>query len=382
MGPLTDGIPKPMLPVADRPLVAHTMAAAVEAGASHIVLVVGYESRRIREQFGSEFAGVPVTYAEQPSLDGTADAVAVAAEHLEAEPFAVLNGDDLYDEASLSELFDATAAVGGFRVPNPRDYGVLHLDEEGFVRTVREKPTDSSTDLINAGAYVFPADTLDSLDVESSPRGERELTDVLQRVSDDYRVAVVELDRWMDVGRPWELLEANEWKLSELSRDVRGEVHESADLRGAVVVEAGATIDAGVVVEGPVLVRSGASIGPNAYVRDSTLVGENARVGHSAEVKNSILMEHAFVSHLSYVGDSILGEDVNFGAGTNVANLRHDGEPVELTVKGERTSTGRRKFGVVVGHGAKTAINTSLNAGITLSAEARTCPGEAVLKDR
>ncbi|MFB6354700.1 MAG: glucose-1-phosphate thymidylyltransferase, partial [Halobacteriales archaeon] len=86
--------------------------------------------------------------------------------------------------------------------------------------------------------------------------------------------------------------------------------------------------------------------------------------------------------HLSYVGDSVLGREVNFGAGTQVANLRHDGEPVELTVKGERVSTGRRKFGVVLGDGAKTGIDTSLNAGVTLAAGATTGPGETVTRDR
>jgi hypothetical protein len=73
---------------------------------------------------------------------------------------------------------------------------------------------------------------------------------------------------------------------------------------------------------------------------------------------------------------------VNLGAGTQVANLRHDDEAVKLTVKGERVSTGRRKFGVVAGDGAKTAINTSLDAGVTLSPGATTKPGESVTRDR
>ena len=93
-------------------------------------------------------------------------------------------------------------------------------------------------------------------------------------------------------------------------------------------------------------------------------------------------MQETNVPHLSYVGDSVLGERVNLGAGTQVANIRHDGEPVETTVKSERVSTGRRKFGVVAGPDAKTAINTSLNAGVVLSAGATTTPGESVLRDR
>jgi len=106
------------------------------------------------------------------------------------------------------------------------------------------------------------------------------------------------------------------------------------------------------------------------------------KVGHAVEIKNSVLMADATVGHLSYVGDSILGERVNFGAGTNVANLRHDDEPVRLTVKGDRVSTGRRKFGVVVGDEAKTAINTSLNAGVVLGQGVTTTPGEVVTRDR
>jgi len=250
------------------------------------------------------------------------------------------------------------------------------------VTGVVEKPSAPPSNLINAGAYVFPAEAREWLDVPESERGERELTDTLERTCIERDVRPVELDRWLDVGRPWDLLEANEWKLGTYDRRIDGEVHEDADLRGRVVVEEGATVEAGVVIEGPAMVRSGASVGPNAYVRGATLVGPDASVGHSVEVKNSVLMAGAAANHLSYVGDSVLGRDVNLGAGTQIANLRHDDAAVELTVKGERVSTGRRKFGVVMGDGVKTGINASLNAGVTFSTEAAVEPGETVLRDR
>jgi bifunctional UDP-N-acetylglucosamine pyrophosphorylase/glucosamine-1-phosphate N-acetyltransferase len=168
----------------------------------------------------------------------------------------------------------------------------------------------------------------------------------------------------------------------DLEGRVDGEVHPDAELRGDVVVEEGALVAAGVVVEGPALVRSGAELGPNAYVRGATLLGEDTHVGNGVEIKNSVVMRGTNAPHLSYVGDSVLGTDVNFGAGTNVTNLRHDGEAVSMTVKGERVSTGRRKFGVVAGPGAKTGINTSINPGVVLSAGATTMPGESVTRDR
>ncbi|UPV99729.1 sugar phosphate nucleotidyltransferase [Halorussus gelatinilyticus] len=378
--PLSASLPKPMLPVAHRPLVAHAADAAVDAGADELVVVVGYEAETVREYFGEEYRGVPVRYAVQDEQAGTADAVRAAREHLDGA-FAVLNGDNLYDPAAVAELFASGPSIAAVRVERPSNYGVLSA-EAGVVTDVEEKPADPPTNLANAGAYVFPAEAREWLDVSASERGEREITDVVARTIEEYDVGFAAMDRWLDVGRPWELLAANEWKLGELERDVRGSVHEDADLRGDVVVEEGASIDAGVVIEGPALVRSGASVGPNAYVRGATLVGEDAHVGHGVEVKNSVLMAGATVGHLSYVGDSVLGRNVNFGAGTNVANLRHDGEAVRHTVKGERVSTGRRKFGVVVGDGAKTAIDTSLNAGVTLSEGATTKPGEVVTRDK
>ncbi len=380
MRPLTETVPKPMLPVADRPLATHTADAAVDAGATELILVVGYEADAVREYFGESYRDVPISYAVQEEQLGTAHAVGAAGDHLDG-PFVVLNGDNLYDPEGVESLFESAPAVAGYRVAYPTNYGVLSTDGER-VTAVVEKPDDPPSDLANAGAYAFPAEAVEWLDVERSERGEFEITDVLARAVEAFDVTAVELDRWMDVGRPWELLEANEWKLSELDHRIEGEVHESAEIRGPVVVEDGAVVEAGVVVEGPALVREGADIGPNSYVRGATLLGEDAHVGHAVEVKNSVLMSGATVPHLSYVGDSLLGPDVNLGAGTQVANLRHDGEPVRTTVKGERVSTNRRKYGVVVGPNAKTGVNTSLDPGVVLSAGATTLPGERVDRDR
>ena len=380
MRPLTDRRPKPMLPVADRPLMAHTADAAVEAGATELLLVVGYEADAVRGYFGDEYRNTPVRYAVQAEQRGTAHAVRAAREHIEGA-FAVLNGDDIYDPDSVTRLFEGGPAVGTYEVENPRPYGVFDI-ADGVVEGIVEKPADPPSNRVNVGAYVLPAEARGWLDVEESERGEEEITDVLARVVDERSVRAVGVDRWMGVGRPWELLEANEWQLGDLDRGVRGEVAPTADLRGDVVVEEGATVEPGVVVEGPVLVRAGAHVGPNAYVRGHTLLGEGVRVGNAVEVKNSVLMTGAAVPHLSYVGDSVIGREVNLGAGTTVANLRHDDEAVRVTVKGDRVSTGRRKFGVVVGDGAKTGVETTLNAGVTLSTEARVEPNATVTRDR
>ncbi len=376
MRPLTDAVAKPMLPVGDRPLCAHTADAAVRAGADELVFVVGYRGEDVREHFGDEYRGVPVRYAEQAERLGTAHAAAQARPYLDSD-FVVLNGDDLYDAAALDALFDVCPAVGAYEVDDPRPYGVFSI-EEGHVTDVIEKPSEPPSNRVNVGAYHFPAEAADWLtETELSDRGEHEITDVLGRVVDAFDVAAVDVERWLGVGRPWELLEANEWKLGELERRIDGDVRGDAELRGDVVVEEGATVEPGVVIEGPALVREGAEVGPNAYVRGATLLGPDTHVGHGVEVKNTLVMAGSNVPHVSYVGDSILGPDANLGAGTQVANLRHDDGDVSTVVKGEPTSTGRRKFGVVVGPGAKTGINTSLYPGSVLPTDGWTRPGEA-----
>ena len=384
MRPLTDATPKPMLPAAGRPLLEHTLDRAADAGASRFVVVVGYEAGQVRDHFGDSHRGLDIEYAEQTAQRGTADAVRAAAPELDDAPFAVLNGDALYDPESLATLYESGPAVGSYRVDNPSNYGVLQLDSDDDTRVtgVVEKPANPDSNLINTGSYVFPAAATEYLDVSTSERGELELTDVLEIVCAETTVTAVPFNRWLDVGRPWELLAATEWLSESLATRINGAVSDDATIEGDVVVEEGATIKSGVTIEGPAYIGEGATVGPNAYIRGATAVGAGAKVGHAVEIKNSVLMSDATVGHLSYVGDSILGRGVNFGAGTTVANLRHDDEPVAITVKGDRVSTGRRKFGVVVGDEAKTGINTSLNAGVVLGHDVTTTPGEVLTRDR
>ena len=389
MRPLTDTRPKPMVPVAGRPILDHVL----DAAAPHVdgfVVVVGYEGEQVREHVGAEYAGLPVEYVTQEEQLGTAHAIQQAEPHVD-EAFLALNGDVVFDRDLVAGLADAAAGEGGadaamalMTVENPSSFGIVDT-ADGEVTSVVEKPENPPSNLANLGLYAFPAEVFDYIaDLELSERGEYEITDALTALIDTgHEVAAVEHDGlWLDVGRPWDLLDANEHLLAEVDGRIDGEVEDGATLQDAVVVEEGARVRAGAYVEGPVVIQSGADVGPNAYVRGATVIGPDARVGNAVEVKNSILMADASVGHLSYVGDSVLGRDVNLGAGTKVANLRHDDETVRMMVKGELTDTGRRKLGVVLGDRAKTGINASLNAGLKLGTGATTKPGEAVMKDR
>lgn len=383
MAPLTDRRPKPLLPVGDRSLVERVLDACLEV-VDEFVLVTGFQGSDLEQTLGEQYQGVPITYVEQREQLGTAHAIGQARDVVD-DRFLVLNGDVLIDPALPTALAERDGTgMAATPVENPSAYGVLTI-EDGAVVDLVEKPAAPPTNLANVGCYAFEPDVFSYIDrTEKSDRGEYEITETIDRLLADGRtVSVVEYDGlWLDVGRPWELLEATEHVLSKLERRVDGSVEEGAQIRGPVVVEEGARIRSGAYLEGPVLVRSGADVGPNAYIRGSTVIGPDVSVGNAVEIKNSILMEGAAANHLSYVGDSVIGRNANLGAGTTVANLRHDDSSVRMTVKEEQTDTGRRKLGVVLGDDVKTGINTSLNAGVKLDTAARTAPGETVLRDR
>lgn len=184
------------------------------------------------------------------------------------------------------------------------------------------------------------------------------------------------------IRHPWDFLRANEQFVSALTHNhIEGNIHPSAVIEGVIHLGAGTRILPGVFIEGNVVIGSNCKIGPNCYIRGNTSIGDGCHIGQSVEIKNCLILSKTNVGHLSYVGDSVLGEKVNFGAGTTTSNLRHDGKNHRSMVDGKLIDTGRRKFGTIVGDGVHTGINTSIYPGRKLWPGTTTRPGEIVQKD-
>jgi carbonic anhydrase/acetyltransferase-like protein (isoleucine patch superfamily) len=181
---------------------------------------------------------------------------------------------------------------------------------------------------------------------------------------------------------PWDFLRANEGYISGLEKsEIDGDVHPSAVIEGVVQLGAGARILPGVFIEGNVVIGANCKIGPNCYLRGSTSIGDSCHIGQSVEIKNCLILSHTNVGHLSYVGDSVLGEGVNLGAGTIVSNLRHDGKNHRSKLGGLLVDTGRRKFGTIIGDHVHTGIQTSIYPGRKLWPHTSTLPAEVVRDD-
>lgn len=179
---------------------------------------------------------------------------------------------------------------------------------------------------------------------------------------------------------PWNLLRLNKILLDDLE-PTKIDIPPSVNIRGDVTVGTGTVLLPGVFIEGNAVIGSNCKIGPNCYIRGSTSIGNGCHIGQAVEIKNSILMDNVSIGHISYCGDSIAGENCNFGAGTIIANFRHDGKNHRSMVESNLVDTERRKFGAVIGDDVHTGIHTAIYPGRKLWPHTWTRPGQVVDRD-
>lgn len=357
------------------------------AGIKKVIVVVNYMGDAIRK-FADEVAqqlGLDLVYVDQGSPLGTADAVMKAAPYVSADDFIVLYADIYFRNTDfLNNLIRCCGSVVTVaEVGDPGRYGVVVVSNGRVVKIV-EKPKQYLSNYVNAGIYRFDGRLVRFLErTEQSERGEYELTATVQLMIDagigfNYLV----IDGWLDIGRPWSLLDANKLELSSLNKQlVNGYVESGAVIKGPVIIEEGSQILSGSYVVGPSYIGRGVVVGPNAYIRPHTVVLDNSRVGFNVEVKESIVMENTHISHQSYVGDSVVCEGVNLGAGTILANLRFDEKTVKVRVKGVLEDSGRKKLGAFIGGYVRTGVNVSVFPGVKIGAYSWIYPGAVVTDD-
>ncbi|MFH1588498.1 MAG: hypothetical protein ABIA76_04135 [Candidatus Diapherotrites archaeon] len=173
----------------------------------------------------------------------------------------------------------------------------------------------------------------------------------------------------------WEFLNESEKLIADLEPKSMGETEKYAVIKGKLFLGKNSVIKSGTRIEGNVFIGENCVIGPNAFLRNGAILAGNNHVGMS-EVKNSIILFNSNIPHFNYVGDSILGENVNLGAGTKIANLRFDNGNVKVELNGKKTDSGRRKLGALIGNNVKTGINSSINCGKIIKKNETIAPNE------
>jgi UDP-N-acetylglucosamine diphosphorylase/glucosamine-1-phosphate N-acetyltransferase len=376
MRPLTSNRPKVMLPVAGKPILERLLIEVREAGVNEFVFIVGYCDEQVRDYFGNGNKwDVSITYSEQRKQMGTADAIRMV-ENVEESKFLVINGDVIINRADIKKLMkNSYDTMSVFEVKDPKGLGIVELSD-GKVVNIFEKTQNPPTLMANAGLYLFTKRIFKAISkTEKSPRGEYEITDSLRILMNENKgLYYHEIKSWLDLSYPWDLLRLNESMMAGLESQNLGTIEENVFLKGAVVIGKNTVVKSGTYIEGPVIIGDSCKIGPNCFIRPSTTIGNNCHIGAAVEIKNSVIMNGTAVPHLNYVGDSVIGEGCNFGAGTKIANLRLDDRNISIG----GIDTKRRKMGAVIGDNVKTGINASINVGTSIGNNTFIGPGVAV----
>ncbi len=332
------------------------------------ILVVGEGEEKVKKEIGGEYEKMKIHYVSQNKRLGTAHALRQC-ESILKDKFLVVNGDDFYGASDLKRVAGEFPSILTKKVEDISSFGAVFVEGD-LVKDLIEKPDRVSPGLANVGAYFLPKEVL-SQSFEKSKRGEYEITDLVRDFARKNKLYFKKAKNWFPLSYPWHVLTINNFLLFQKKESfIGGRVDKNVDIVGPVVIEKRAFIKTGTRIEGPVFIGKDAVVGPNAYIREGSVMREGCKIGHSVEVKNSVIGEKSRVSHLSYIGDSILGERCSLGAGTITANLRFDGKKVNSKAKGKIVNTRRRKFGCALGEGVKTGINVSLMPGVLIGKDA------------
>jgi bifunctional UDP-N-acetylglucosamine pyrophosphorylase/glucosamine-1-phosphate N-acetyltransferase len=381
--PLTSTRPKPLLPLPGGETLLTRLIRQTRRLAKNYVIVIpeGSAGDKIRDSLRG--ADLQVKFVKQDKPLGTGHAAQKAMSELPPSSNEVLlvYGDLFVADETIRTLASLEPpAIVGVKSSEPWNYGVLEVDEKGCLHRIIEKPSNAKPgSLINAGIYLLEVQALEEAlkKIGVGPRGEIEFTDAVQELAKKTCVKVVEAEgAWVDVGRPWDLFIVYRIVFNESVGNksvIKGEVSPLASIKGPVYIGPNAVIREYTVIEGPAWIEG--EVGPLSRIRPWSFILEGARVGAHTEIKNSILLRGAKAPHFNYVGDSIIGEEVNLGAGTITANLRFDHAIIKIKLKGKLVDTGLKKLGSIMGDYAQTGINVSLLPGTRVGAFSWVYPG-------
>ncbi len=315
--PVTLTMPKPLVPVANRPLIAFAIEVLKRTGLTEIGIVVNNLESPILQALGDgESLGVKLTYIVQAEQHGLAHAISLAHDFVGDEPFCVFLGDNIFQDKMESLLrdfaaSDADAAIALGEVADPTRFGIAEI-EDGAVKRVVEKPKNPTSNLAICGVYLFRSSIFDAIGrIKPSWRNELEITDAIQELIDDNKkIYPYTLQGWwIDAGKPDAIINANHLVLGDMPYTPAPE-----DER----IQAGSTVSHRVilgkdsqiinsVIRGPVIIGDNVVI-KDSYVGPYTSIGDNVQIEQS-EIEASIVMKDCVLKNVPGRLDSSLLAD-------------------------------------------------------------------------
>ncbi|MER5852900.1 glucose-1-phosphate thymidylyltransferase [Streptomyces sp. NPDC002012] len=318
--PFTHSTAKQLLPVANKPVLAHCLENIRDAGITEAAVIVGTHAAEISGVIGDGSAfGLDLTYLHQDQPRGLAHCVQLAADFLGDDDFVMYLADNVFADgiAQAAKAFAADRADALLLVQpvaDPRAYGVAEVGADGRVHRLVEKPAEPASDLAVLGVYFFTSRIHRAVTgLCPSGRGELEITDAIQRFADDGALVRAECydGYWKDTGKAEDLLDCNRELLGRLTGSVmHGDIDAASTLSGPVVIEPGARVRGSHLV-GPLVIAAGSTV-TQCTVGPYVSVGRDCVLRHSS-VADSILLEGAAVDGVRALDHSIIGRWARIG---------------------------------------------------------------------
>ena len=359
---------KPMIRIAGQYILENTILFLKEAGIHEIVLVVNHQQDLIRRYFGSgKIFGVNLQYVVQDELQGIGHALSLCQTSLEKKPFLLVYGDVLTDNnpflSILQTYSEMDREVALIALPeSSKEFGNVYLDHEMKISRLVEKPQANQANYVFAGMFVLFPKIFDLLE-----KNQNDISRCYEQMIEAGGLQACLWEKgWIDMIHPWHILEANRmlmssWKTAEIDASAKllGHVH----LEGAVRIGPNVTVESGTVLKGPCYIGSDSYVGNNSLIRNYSAIGPGSIVGYGSELKNCVLFGNNDVGRLSFVGDSVMGENVKSGSGLTTVNHTVDYSLISCKSNSELIETGLTKLGVFIGDSVSIGARHTLGPG-------------------
>jgi mannose-1-phosphate guanylyltransferase len=326
--PLTSTVPKPVVPLVDRPFIAYMLEWLRRHGVDDVVVSCGFLATAVRNVLGDGTQyGLRLRFVEEPEPRGTAGALKFAEDLLE-DRFLLLNGDiltdiDIGDQVAQHDATGAVATLALVPVEDPTAYGLVHVTDDHAVKEFVEKPSADQIDtkLISAGAYVLERAVLDLIPPDRNVSIERE---VWPQLVGDGLYGYAADAYWLDIGTPERYLQGT---FDILEGNVETAVSERL---GAGYLAVGERVEAAGRIVPPALVERGCEIAAGAHVGSLVVLGEGVTVGEGATIERAVVLNGAKIGARCVLRDCIVAAGVRVGEGTVVSGGAVLGEGVTV----------------------------------------------------
>ncbi|WP_456423182.1 glucose-1-phosphate thymidylyltransferase [Thermococcus sp.] len=320
--PLTYSQQKQLIPVANKPVLFYAIEDVIEAGIHEIGIIIGPNAEQVKKTVLSREWDAEIEFIYQGEPKGLAHAILVARDYLGDDDFVMYLGDNILREGIVKhkkhfEKGNYDASILLTEVPNPQQFGVAELSEDGkTIKRLVEKPKNPPSNLALVGIYFFKPIIHEAVkNIKPSWRNELEITDAIQWLIDHgYRVGWTKVTGWWkDTGKPEDLLDANRLILDDLKPEIR--VQTKARIHGRVVIGEGSEIDENTVIKGPVIIGQNVRI-RNSYIGPYTSIGDNVVI-ENTEIEDSIILPDSEIRDAGRIVESLIGRGVKILRGTS-----------------------------------------------------------------